>query len=104
VNDGKLVGQLEGTSFLLNSLAISPDGNFIVTGSSYLLDFRQTLTGKSLCTLSAHGQTVFSVAISPDGKLIVTGGYDGVARIWQAPDGHLVREIKLSCGGSAMVR
>ncbi|KAJ8580549.1 WD40 repeat-like protein [Rhizopogon salebrosus TDB-379] len=71
------------------SVAISPDGARIVSGS-----FDKTIrvwdaeTGKPLGpSLQGHTGEVYSVAFSPDGTCIVSGSCDGTIRIWDAEIG-----------------
>jgi WD40 repeat protein len=42
-------------------------------------------TGKTLRTLTGHGDDVWSVAWSPDGTRIVSGSWDHTLRIWGGP-------------------
>ena len=89
------------------SVAFSPDGKTIVSGSSdetlKVWDAgtpsppdpspRRNLTTSPLATASlelkaekqsAHGHVVSSVAFSPDGKTIVSGSYDKTLKVWDA--------------------
>ena len=76
---------------LVRTVAWSPDGKYIVTGSDDLtLD--ETLTANAVVwnvsdgtrahTLGGHLLTIWDVAWSPDSKRIVTASGDGTARIW----------------------
>ena len=83
---GKKLTTLEPSSDLFHfvtSVAFSPDGSRIVTGSD---DGRAIVwdaaTGDRLTALTGHVDGVTSVAFSPDGSRIVTGGDDGTAIVW----------------------
>ena len=82
-NDDPLVIELKGHTGWVNSVAFSPDGKRIVTGSrDDTARIWDAETGKELQKLEGYASTVNSVAFSPDGKKIVTGSTDGTARIW----------------------
>ncbi|MHC4199908.1 MAG: hypothetical protein ACYSU0_07955, partial [Planctomycetota bacterium] len=72
----------------VSSVAFSPDGKRIVTGS-----WRKTAklwdaaTGAEVMTLKGHAGPVYSVAFSPDGRWIVTASTDRTAKLWDAATG-----------------
>ena len=76
---------LKGHTNRVGSVAFSPDGQRIVSGS-----FDQTVkiwdanTDKELQTLKGHTNSVTSVAFSPDGQRIVSGSEDKTVKIWDA--------------------
>src|SRR5262249_40850782 len=76
---------LEGHTDLVYSVAVSPDGAHIVTGSedgtARVWDAK---TFAELAVLKGHTGSVMSVAVSPDGARIVTGSDDRTARVWDA--------------------
>ncbi|MFD4131386.1 CHAT domain-containing protein [Streptomyces goshikiensis] len=68
------------------TMAFSPDGSVIVTGSSdSTVCLWDALDGRLLQTLTGHLKSVLSVAFSPDGTLLASGSADGTVRLW---DGH----------------
>ena len=81
------------------SVAISPDGETIVSGGS---DGNGTvrlwdLSGNSFAELPVgHTDGAHSVAFSPDGKTIVSGGYDGTVRLWDLASKKYVAELYTS--------
>ena len=94
VASGALKAKLELTS-TANSVAFSPDGRTLASGSSKDLASgssdntvklwnvtRQSKAPKA--TLSAHGDGVTSVVFSPDGSLLASGSEDGAVRLWKA--------------------
>ena len=67
-----------------NSVAYSPDGTIIVSGSSddtvRLWDAR---TGEHMTVLTGHRSFVKSVAFSPDGATLATGSMDSTIFLWK---------------------
>jgi len=74
------------TNDSVRSVAISPDGSRIVSGSDdEMILVWDAETGKQLgAPLRGHTDRVSSVAFSPDGSRIVSGSHDKRIRIWDA--------------------
>jgi WD40 repeat protein len=75
---------LGGHQARVGSLAFSPDGQWLVTGS---LDGTARLWSIGLPEiqpriLQGHKDGVWAVAFSPDGQWLATGGLDGMAYLW----------------------
>lgn len=65
------------------SVAISPDGQLLVSGSSdRTITVRSLRTGKVLRTLSGHSGPVSAVAIGSDGQTLVSGSWDNTIKVW----------------------
>ena len=81
---------LEGHTGGVNSVAFSPDGKQIVSGSWDKTVRRwDAATGQQLLpALEGHTDYVSSVAFSPDGKQIVSGSRDKTVRRWDADTGQ----------------
>jgi WD40 repeat protein len=76
------------------SLAFSPDGRMIVTGSmDRTVRLWDPHTGTLLRTLAGHTDWVYSVAFSPDGETIVSGSSDNTVRLWDAQTGRSLLTI-----------
>ncbi len=80
----RCVQTLHCHSAAVNAIAISPDGNTLISGS----DDRQVnlwnlKTGKWLYTFSGQAEAVLSVAISPDGQQIASACVDRKISNWQ---------------------
>ena len=74
---------LEGHSWDVSSVAYSPDGTKIVSGSGdKTIKIWNANTGESLKTLVRDLSFVFSVAYSPDGTKIISGSDDTTIKIW----------------------
>lgn len=83
LSTGKLKSTIAGHSDAVKSIAISPDGRTLVSGSSdntiKIWDLR---TSKLKNVLAEHSGAVNSVAISPDGQILVSGSSDSTIKIW----------------------
>ena len=79
---------LHGHKMGVNSVAFSPDGRQIVSGSGdNTVNVWDIATGKEILTLKGHAERVDSVAFSPDGKRIVSGGFDRMVKVWDIATG-----------------
>eukprot|EP01137_Pigoraptor_chileana_P025186 Opistho-2@94276 len=80
---------LGGHSGEVLSVAYSPDGQTVATGSGdCTARVWDAATGQCKLTLSGHSDAVASVAFSPDGRTIATGSDDKTARVWDAATGQ----------------
>ncbi len=78
----------------ITSVAYSPDGQRILTGSAdQTARVWDVATGQPLLLIQGHGQEVTSAAYSSDGQRIVTASLDGTARIWDASTGKPVLDL-----------
>ena len=102
---GQPVGEpLRGHEDAVCSVAFSPDGQRIVSGSAdKTLRVWDAATGQPVGEpLRGHEDGVWSVAFSPDGQRIVSGSADKTLRLWDAgnmtaPLTALVAEAEKLC-------
>ena len=67
----------------VHSVAFSPDGQQIVSGSGdNLVKVWSVSGGKEIASLAGHTNYVSSVAFSPDGQHIVSGSSDDLVKVW----------------------
>ncbi len=65
---------LQGHNLSVNSVAFSPDGKYLASGSSdNTVKLWSIESHKEVTTLQGHDSTVLSVAFSPDGKYLASG-------------------------------
>ncbi len=80
---GKVQRTLEGHVGTVNSIDISMDGKFILTGADdKSIKLWDALTGKELHSFMAHSWKVTSVKFSLRGNYFVSGSNDGSVCIW----------------------
>ncbi|KAJ7732746.1 WD40 repeat-like protein [Mycena maculata] len=89
-----LQGVLRGHNGEVNSVAFSPDGRRIVSGSyDNTVRIWDAETQEQIREpLHGHNSWVTSVAFSPDGRRIVSGSNDNTVRIWDAETQEQIRE------------
>ncbi|HEY9633193.1 MAG TPA: WD40 repeat domain-containing serine/threonine-protein kinase [Coleofasciculaceae cyanobacterium] len=89
-----LINTLTGHSDIVRSIAISPDGQTIVSGSNdQTIKIWQLSSGILRRTLSGHTSWISTVAISPDGQTVVSGSGDTTIKVWQLSTGKLLRTL-----------
>lgn len=93
VSDGVLIYSLDAHEGYLTGLALSPDGETIVSGGTDgTIKLWRLTDGRPIRSIRSIGQTL-SVATTPDGRYIVSGSADGTVRVWWMQDGRLVRTL-----------
>ncbi|MGA8893765.1 MAG: SMP-30/gluconolactonase/LRE family protein [Planktothrix agardhii] len=94
LENASVVCTLTGHSNSVNSVAISPDGQILVSGSDdKTIKIWQLSTGEELRILTGHSESVNSVAISPDGQTLLSGSRDNTIKIWRLSTGEELRTL-----------
>jgi serine/threonine protein kinase len=104
ITSGKVVKTLSGHTNLINSLAISPANDLLVSGSyDNTVNLWQISTGKLLRSLKGHTDRVWGVAISNDGKQVVSASRDKTLKIWDVNTGENLKTLSGSLAGVTCV-
>ncbi|WP_235526509.1 hypothetical protein [Nostoc piscinale] len=90
----KCIKTFKGHLGRVNAIAITPDGNTLVSGSDdRQINLWNLKTGKWLYTFSGQAEAVLSLAISPDGKQIASGCVDRKISTWQLDKQKIFADI-----------
>jgi len=91
---GEVTALLKGHEDKVGSLAFSPDGKKLLSGSSdNTARIWDVQTEKTLHVLEGHTELIRTVAFSPDGKRAVTGSADHTLKLWNVKSGTLITTL-----------
>ncbi len=86
---------LEGHSGFVASLAITPDGQRLISGSwDSTIIIWDLNTGNLLRTLVDHEYDVACVAITPDGQQLISSSWDNTIKIWDLNTSELMPSLE----------
>ena len=101
---GQPIFTLKGHTRPVLSVAYSPDGERIVSGSGDAsLKVWDAKTGREMLTLKGHRDDVTSVAFSPDSKRIASGSEDTTVKLWDVQSGQETFTLRGHTSGVASV-
>lgn len=76
----------------VKSVAVSPNGNYIISGSEdKTIKLWESDTGKEIRTFKGHSGWIYSVCFSTDGQYIFSGSYDNTVKLWEIATGREIR-------------
>ena len=84
LSTGRCLRTFKGHEKPVNSVALSSDGCWALTGSEdKTLCLWELSAGRCLRTFKGHTERVYSVALGSDGRWAVSGGGDSTLRLWE---------------------
>ncbi|BAY15071.1 WD repeat protein [Anabaenopsis circularis NIES-21] len=91
---GSLVRTLAGHSSWVNAVALTPDGQYVISASGdNTLKVWNWQTGELLRTLTGHSDWVNAVALTPDGQYVISASGDNTLKVWNWQTGELLRTL-----------
>jgi hypothetical protein len=78
----------------VTALAVSPDGNHLLSARAGEITLEELATGRGISTLKGHTGSVACVAFSSDGKRALSGGDDATVRLWDIAAGKELRRFR----------
>jgi len=95
ISSGRETCSFEGHSGWVTSVAFSPDGKYILSGSSdnTLKLWGEISSGREIRSFEGHSDDVRSVAFSLDGKYALYGNSE-VSKLWEISSGRVIRVFR----------
>ena len=102
IQTGETLSLLTGHTALVTSIAFSPDGGTLASGSKdNTINLWDTSTGKHKFTCIGHEKDVKLLAFSPTGKMLASTSEDWKIRLWNVQTGKSLQTIT-ECGAEDM--
>ena len=101
---GRPLSTVQGHTDWVRSVAFSPDGKILASGSGdRTVCLWEVSSGQCLTILQGHTDAVYSVAFSPDGKTLASGSGDRTVRLWEVNNGQCLTILQGHTGVVYMV-
>ena len=85
---GGLIRTLEGHSYSVEAIAVTPDGKTVISGSvDKTIKIWDLVTGTEKFTVKGHSYSVKVIAVTPDGKTVISASRDKTIKIWDLVTG-----------------
>ena len=101
MESGRELWHSERQGASVESVAFSPNGRVLASGSHSTVQLWDGETGAHIRSLKGHTTFVYAVAFSPDGRSVASGSYDRTARVWDTETGA---EKRVLTGHSSHVK
>ncbi len=90
---GAAIKSIRGSSWDMNSISFSPDGQRILVSYENNISEIYNLSTNKFNVITEHASDIESASFDPFGRKIVTGSWDNTAKIWDAETGKLLTEL-----------
>jgi tricorn protease-like protein len=95
LNNKELIKTLEGHKGIVNTLDVSSDGRYLVSGSKdnsvRIWDIEEYVL---LNELTGHSDHVETVSFSDDDNTIASAGFDTIIKLWDWRGNRIIRELR----------
>jgi len=88
------VRRFEGHGEMVHSVAVSPNGHFLVSGSRDRRALLWSVKSKKEIRRFDHPDAVISAVFTPDGRSVVTTCNDASVRIWDVRSGQEIQRLQ----------
>ena len=90
---------LEGHTDKINSVAFSPDGTTLASGSNdRTIRLWNATTGFHQQTLTGHTSSIYDISFIQDGQTLASKSNDGTIRLWDASTGQEKETLSVASG------
>lgn len=100
-NKGEIIATWKAHSESVNSVAVTPDQQFVISGSDdqtikiWKLPKNKNITDITLVrTLTGHTDVVDGIAIAANGQILASGSWDQTIKIWNLGSGELLQTLE----------
>ncbi|MBD2737435.1 hypothetical protein H6H03_26725, partial [Nostoc paludosum FACHB-159] len=92
---GRLLRTLKGHSDSVNAVAVTPNGQQVISASwDKTLKVWNLATGEELFTLKGHSDSVNAVAVTPNGQQVISASWDKTLKVWNLATGEELFTLK----------